>query len=183
MNPRSFAWMGALIAAHTVTSCKSKSDGAEMRAESRSSASAQSLPGISPQAHAKKQPTTPKAAPTTAPSQEPPKNPVQAEMRLLHEATRDWVTAIANNTLDTIPVGIRKVHGARMVTEAALKKGEYKPPKNGDNLEAFIKQDEAFHDELVKLLKASKASDLPAATKQLGVVLEGCTACHTKYRF
>ena len=38
-------------------------------------------------------------------------------------------------------------------------------------------------DELVKLLKASKAKDLPATTKQLGVVLEGCTSCHTKYRF
>jgi cytochrome c556 len=75
------------------------------------------------------------------------------------------------------------VHGARMVTEEALKKGGYKPPKNGADLDAFVKQDEAFHDELVKLLKASKANDLPATTKQLGVVLEGCTNCHTKYRF
>ena len=31
--------------------------------------------------------------------------------------------------LASIPPGISKVHGARMVTEKALEKGEYKPPK------------------------------------------------------
>ncbi len=113
----------------------------------------------------------------------PAANPVQAEMRALHEATRDWVTAIANNDLASIPRGISRVHAARMVTEKAVESGAYKPPKAGADIEAFKKQDEAFHDELVKLLKASKANDLPAATKQLGVVLEGCTSCHTKYRF
>lgn len=161
-------WFGVLILAANgwLVSCKSQPEKAPMKAE--------------PPA----QPSTAPAAPT--PSAQAPTvavNPVQNEMRLLHEATRDWVTAIANNTLDTIPSGIHKVHGARMVTEEALKKGSYKPPKNGDDLDAFIKQDEAFHDELVKLLKASKAGDLPGTTKQLGVVLEGCTSCHTKYRF
>jgi cytochrome c556 len=104
-------------------------------------------------------------------------------MRALHEATRDWVTAIAQNDLASIPAGISRVHAARMVTEKALEKGEYKPPKAGANLAEFKKQDEAFHDELVKLLKASNAKDLPAASRQLGVVIEGCTSCHLKYRF
>lgn len=113
----------------------------------------------------------------------PPANPVQAEMRALHEATRDWVTAVAQNELASIPPGISKVHSARMVTEKALEKGEYKPPKAGSDLEAFKREDEAFHDELVKLLQASKRNDLPGATKQLGTVLEGCTSCHQKYRF
>ncbi|MCK6532973.1 MAG: cytochrome c [Polyangiaceae bacterium] len=120
------------------------------------------------------------ASATPAP---PPANPVQAEMRALHAATRDWVTAIANNDLASIPTGISQVHSARMVTEKAIEKGEYKPPKAGADMAAFKKQDAAFHDELVKLLKASKGNDLPGATKQLGVVLEGCTSCHVKYRF
>lgn len=113
----------------------------------------------------------------------PPANPVQAEMRVLHEATRDWVTAIANDQLEQIPPGIRRVHSARLETEKAVKGGKYRPPVNGDQLEQFEKTDEAFHDELVKLVKAAKADDLPAATKQLGVVLEGCTSCHQKFRF
>lgn len=126
----------------------------------------------------------PAAAPVpAAPAVAPPANAVQAEMRALHEATRDWVTAIANNDLASIPPGISRVHSARMVTEQAVEAGAYRPPKESDNLEAFKQVDTAFHDELVKLLRASKANDLPAATKQLGVVLEGCTACHQRFRY
>lgn len=110
-------------------------------------------------------------------------NPVQAEMRALHQASRDWVSAIANNTLDGIPSSIGTIHQARMVTEQAVTAGQYHPPKNGSLLSEFAKQDEAFHDELVKLLRAARAKDLPATTKQLGVVLEGCTACHQRFRF
>jgi hypothetical protein len=111
-------------------------------------------------------------------------NPVQAEMRLLTEAVRDWVTAIAQHDLGRIPEGIARVHAARLVTERALSSGAYVPPRGGAAVvEAFVRQDEAFHDELVNLLQAAKANDLPAATRQLGVVLEGCTTCHMQYRF
>ncbi len=114
----------------------------------------------------------------------PPANAVQAEMRLLNEATRDWVTAIAQNGLAAIPDGISRVHAARQVTDAALTAGTYVPPKGGQAaLAAFIEQDEAFHDELVTLLKAARANDLEAATRQVGVVLQGCTSCHVKFRF
>jgi hypothetical protein len=118
-----------------------------------------------------------------AASAAPAANPVQAEMRALNEVTRDWVTAIANNQLDAIAPGIHKVHAARLVTEAALDKGEYRPPKNGHKLEEFTRTDAQFHDLLVALLTAAKRDDLPGATKQLGVVLEGCTSCHREYRF
>ncbi len=123
-------------------------------------------------------------AASAAPAELPPgTNPVQLEMRVLHEATRDWVTAVANNTLEAIPASIEKIHHARGVTEQALEKGEYKPPKNPDALEDFKRQDEAFHGELAKLRQASQAKDLPGTTRQLGAVLDGCTSCHTKYRF
>jgi len=121
--------------------------------------------------------------PVAAVAPEPAVNPVQNEMRILHEATRDWVTAVANNALNIIPASIGKVHGARLMTEKAVEAGKYRPPKNGDALSDFVKQDEAFHAELVKLLRASKANDLPGATKQLGVVLDGCTSCHLRFRF
>lgn len=110
-------------------------------------------------------------------------NPVQNEMRILQEATRDWVTAIANNTLDIIPASIGKVHQARTLTEKAVAAGEYKPPKHGDAMADFAKQDDAFHAELVKLLQTAHAKDLPGTTNQLGVVLHGCTSCHLRFRF
>lgn len=129
--------------------------------------------------------SAPARADTAASVTVPPKNgnPVQNEMRVLHEATRDWVSAIANNTPEIIPASIGKVHEARMVTEEAVEAGAYKPPKNSDAMADFAKQDDAFHAELVKLLQASRAKDLPATTKQLGVVLEGCTSCHLRFRF
>lgn len=128
------------------------------------------------------QATNTPAKPSSA-SAAPPANPVQAEMRLLNEAMRDAVTAIAYNDLASIPKAIHGVHLAREVTAKALADGAYRPPKRASEVAAFEREDEAFHDELVKLVKASRAGDLPAATHQLGVVLDGCTACHTKYRF
>lgn len=125
----------------------------------------------------------PAQAPVTATAAGASANPVQNEMQLLHEAARDWVSAIANHTLGVIPVSIGKVHGARLLTEQAVQAGRYRPPKNGAALADFVKQDEAFHGELVKLLRAARANDLPAATQQLGVVLTGCTSCHLRFRF
>lgn len=113
----------------------------------------------------------------------PPGNPVQEEMRALHEAARDWVTFVANGQLSLIPPTIPRIHAARQVTERALADGSYRPPKNGHLLQDFVRQDEAFHDELVRLLKAARQDDLPAATRQLGVIMEGCTSCHVKFRF
>jgi cytochrome c556 len=102
-------------------------------------------------------------------------------MRVLDEVVRSWVTAIANNQLQAIPNGVEKIHPARAATERALETGAYRPSK-GD-VDGFKRQDEEFHDRLVALLRAARAEDLPAATRELGVVLEGCTSCHLKYRF
>ncbi len=116
-------------------------------------------------------------------SRPPTINPVQNEMRALHEAARDWVTAVSFNSLDSIPASIEKIHAARSATEAALEKGTYKPPRNGEKLAEFKRADEAFHGELVAFLGAAKDKDLARTTHQLGVVLDRCTACHQRFRF
>jgi hypothetical protein len=120
-----------------------------------------------------------------APAAETPAglNPVQHEMRLLADAMNVIMLAVANNDLKAIPPAISKVHSARMVTEQALLSGKYQPPKNSKQVQAFIKQDEAFHDELVTLMKAVRTNDLNAATRQVGVIVNSCTSCHTQYRF
>lgn len=120
---------------------------------------------------------------SAAPARPAGLNPVQHEMILLSEAMNTILLAVANNNLQAIPPAIHKVHEARLVTEEALLNGEYQPPKNSDQVEAFIAEDEAFHDELVTLMKAVKADDLQAATRQVGVIVNSCTSCHTQYRF
>lgn len=110
-------------------------------------------------------------------------NPVKNEMQALTAAMQTILVAISNNQLQEVTPAIHKVHGLKEITSQALKKGEYKPPKNGDKVKAFIKEDDAFHDLLVKLVKASRANDLPAATRATAEVINGCTSCHMKYRF
>lgn len=118
-----------------------------------------------------------------APTPQPGVNAVQNEMRLLTEAMDVIVRAVANNDLKTIPPAIQKVHQARQLTEKALESGTYKLAKGSDRLEAFIKEDEAFHDELVVLMKAVKGNNLQQASRQVGVLMNSCTNCHTKFRF
>lgn len=156
-------WTAALIAALALAGCDHDHGGAAAHDHGPAEAAAV--------------PSTSAAAPL------PPGNPVQEEMRALHEATRDWVTFVANGQLSLIPPTIPRIHAARQVTERALADGSYHPPKNGQALEDFKRQDEAFHDELVRLLQAARANDLPGASRQLGVIIQGCTSCHVKFRF
>lgn len=124
------------------------------------------------------------AEPAHAASTLPPGvNAVQNEMRQLVEAMNVFVLAVANNDLKAIPPAIHRVHSARQLTEQAIESGTYKLPKNPDKLSAFLKEDEAFHEELVTLVKASKANDLQSATTQVGKLVNGCTSCHVKFRF
>lgn len=110
-------------------------------------------------------------------------NAVQHEMRLLDEAMRTTLTLIANDQLEGIPDQIQTVHPAREITMEALEKGEYELPKNADRMEEFEALDEAFHDDLKALLEASREDDLEGATDAYGDIVQGCTNCHTEYRF
>ena len=129
--------------------------------------------------------TTPAAAsaPTASPDHVPPGvNAVQNEMRLLHEAMRDSVTAIADGHLQAIAESMHRVHRARELTEKAVEEKRYTLPKNADKLEEFKAKDDAFHQELEKLVAASTSNDAKATSEQLGVVLSKCSDCHTMFR-
>jgi cytochrome c556 len=104
-------------------------------------------------------------------------------MRLLHEAMRDAVTAIANGDARPIGASLHKVHAAREATEHALHSKAYKPPKNGDKLGRFEELDRAFHGDLESLLEASQKNDLPATAAALGKALGSCNGCHSEFRF
>lgn len=110
-------------------------------------------------------------------------NPVQHEMRELTAAMDVILRAVANRELATVAPALARVHAARQQTAAALGHGAYRPPQHGQDLAGFERQDEAFHEELVGLLEAARANDLPRATRQVGVLVQGCTTCHVRYRF
>ncbi len=110
-------------------------------------------------------------------------NPVQTEMALLHQATLTSVDAVVNNTLAAVPAAFERVDSARRNTVAFLERGQYRPPKHPERMADFAGEDDAFHPQLAALLAAAQANDLPRATRQLGVVLDGCTRCHATFRF
>ena len=143
-------------------------------------ACAQEAPGPAP---------TPSAAPVLAMNPEAKRvedlpegvNAVQNEMRLLDAAMRDILTLLANKQLDAIPKRIFAVHGARDLTEQALASGAYRPPR-GD-VAAFGAVDTAFHDQLVRMVKASRAGDLQGATDAYADAVRGCASCHESFCF
>ncbi len=110
-------------------------------------------------------------------------NVVQYEMQLLTKAMQDILLHIANNDLAQVSVEISKVHPIYELTHSALEQGLYKPPANSDNVPGFASRDDAFHNDLVLLVRAARANDLPAASTAYGKLVEGCTGCHTEFRF
>lgn len=129
--------------------------------------------------HAEHATPAPPASPTTLPAGV---NAVQNEMRLLHEAMQDSVTAVANDDLGAIPHALHRVHQARGMTEAAIEDGSYRPPRNGEDIEGFVRMDEAFHHELEQLVRAARSGDSAATGQQLGAVLSRCSGCHERFR-
>ena len=127
--------------------------------------------------------TSPPSALSASPDRVPPGvTAVQNEMRLLHEAMRDAVTAIGTDHLALIGDGLRRVARARELTEAAIDAREYILPKNPAKLDAFKEKDAAFHGELEKLMTASESNDPNVTSLQLGVVLSKCSDCHAQFR-
>ena len=109
-------------------------------------------------------------------------NPVQHEMRLLQDAMRDTVTAIAAGDVKAVPHALHKVHAANDATAAALKSGAYKPPKNGDALSKFESMDQAFHHELEAMVEASAKGDVTSTALAFGKAMSSCNGCHTEFR-
>jgi len=132
-------------------------------------------------------PSSPKISPPASVTASPDQVPagvtaVQNEMRLLHEAMRNCVTAVAYGTLDSIPENLHAVHRARELTEKALESGEYKLPKSPEKLASFKELDEQFHGELENLVAAARSKDGTATGRQVGVVLSKCSSCHTQFK-
>ena len=109
-------------------------------------------------------------------------NPVQREMRLLDEAVRVSITAIANEAPQAALPALERVHGARTETEAFLHSGQYAPLADHDSLEAFAAEDAAFHGRLETFAEALKAGETDAAAAALGPLMQSCVACHQRFR-
>jgi cytochrome c556 len=112
----------------------------------------------------------------------PPPNVVQTEMRMLTEILQHTVRGIGVGDVRPIEHELHALHEAKEATEAAVKSGAYKLPKNADKLEQFEAMDEAFHEQLGALVTASDKNDVPAAATALGNLVQACAGCHAAFR-
>ncbi len=160
-------WLLAAALALAPVACNRPPDPADSRAAASISPASRPDPGVA----------------ALAPGLRPGMNAVQTEMALLHQATLTTVDAVVNNTLARVPPSFERVDGARRNTVTFLGTGSYRPPKNPQRMAEFAQLDDAFHPQLAKLVQAAAANDLPLATRQLGVVLDGCTGCHVRFRY
>ena len=71
---------------------------------------------------------------------------------------------------------------AKATTEAALKRGEVKLPKNSNRMKEFVHMDEQFHGKLEALIEASRKGDMKAVQDVTHKLLNGCVQCHNMFR-
>ena len=81
-------------------------------------------------------------APPPAP-QAPPANPVQAEMRLLSATLQSAVRGIGAGDVRSVEHELHRLHAAKETTEAAIRSGSYRLPRNPDRVDRFRELDEA----------------------------------------
>jgi cytochrome c556 len=129
-------------------------------------------------------PAAPAPTPTTAASADAdvPGNVVQTEMRLMTKILEATVRGIGAGDVSGIDEQLHELHAAKQATEAAVKSGAYRLPKNPEGAAAFTAMDEAFHEHLGALVKASRANDVPGASEALGQIMRGCPGCHAAFR-
>lgn len=120
-------------------------------------------------------------APPAAPSG-PPANPVQAEMRMLSATLQSAVRGIGAGDVRSVEHDLHRLHAAKEATEAAIRNGSYRLPRNPDRVDRFRELDEAFHGGLGALVQSSRRNDVGATAEALGVVLRGCQGCHSEFR-
>lgn len=103
-------------------------------------------------------------------------------MRLMEQILEATVRGIGARDVRPIANMLHELHGAKEATTAAVKDGTYKLPKNHDKVDGFIAMDDAFHEHLAALVKASRANDVAQAAEALGGIMRGCESCHAVYR-
>jgi hypothetical protein len=109
-------------------------------------------------------------------------NPVQREMRLLESAMQASVSAIAAGDVRHLPKLLHAVHTAAGDTKTALKTGAYKPPRGAEQVDLFIKLDDEFHAEMIKMVKAARKNKVEETAAHFGALMTRCHGCHAVFR-
>ncbi len=109
-------------------------------------------------------------------------NPLVEEMLILDKVFRDVVSAVSLGNGEAAHQALKAMHGTMEKTHEGVEKGTVQIPRNADHLEEFVAMDTAFHDDLERLAHASHENDQKKMLELTKKLLDGCVACHQKFR-
>lgn len=109
-------------------------------------------------------------------------NPIKDEMADLALAFDTLNRAVILGDPAGVSEAFHRVHAREAATAAALAAGTVRPPRNGEPIDAFIAEDEAFHAIIESTVAAADRGDLPALAERADALRDGCVACHETYR-
>jgi cytochrome c556 len=103
-------------------------------------------------------------------------------MQLLTGALERAVRAIGLGEVRVIAHDLHQVHAAKQATDAAIREGKYRLPKNPERVDRFRELDAAFHGHLEQLVKASNTNDVAGTSAAFASAMHGCQGCHAEFR-
>lgn len=115
--------------------------------------------------------------------QTPYDSPVRVEMRLLDTAFKNLLTSLILNKPEAIKAPFVEVHKAKANTDAAIKKGEAKVPRNNNKMKEFVALDTKFHKLLEQVIGAASKRDMKTVQAITHKITDICVQCHSQYLF
>ena len=104
------------------------------------------------------------------------------EMKALDAVFREVVSAVALGDGHRVHQALESMHGKMEKTQEALHAGKVVLRKNAAKAAEFEKMDREFHKSLEALGQASHKGDRKGMTMITKKLLDGCVACHEKFR-
>ncbi len=121
-------------------------------------------------------------AQNSATAQKSSVSPLAAEMKVLEDAMRDMVSAIADADGVIVVKAVESLREPGEKTHQALRAGTISLPKNGDRMDDFQRSYDSFHAHIEALGRAGSRNNVEAMLALTKQLLENCVACHRTYR-
>ena len=108
---------------------------------------------------------------------------LREEMVALEEAFETIIDAVIFSNMELIKPAVVRFHKARGRVEEAISSGpRIILPKNHDKFKEFIELDIKFREDFEALEKAAGKGQKKVVKDQTHKLLDGCVACHERFR-
>ncbi|MEZ5566487.1 MAG: cytochrome c [Gammaproteobacteria bacterium] len=104
---------------------------------------------------------------------------LRQEMVSVNQASQQILAALVTGDDDHVATLAQQIHDSFIMNQSMTEADE--AALLAAVPEAFVQQDEAFHELAAALAGAARAGDRPQQQKHFSQMIEACTACHATY--